>query len=86
MSIVTLEGIVEDGQVRLHSNVRLPDSTKVYVIIPGLQVEPAAHLASPRLARLEQASEFTMEVIEESLDAALEAQPKTGYGEGNGRG
>ena len=62
MGVVTLEGIVEDGQIRLPSNVRLPDNTKVYVVIPGLEVERVARVFSPRLARPADASDFILEV------------------------
>ncbi len=71
MSIVTLEGIVEGGQIRLATNVRLPESTKVYIVVPGFEVQQVAHLSSPRLARPEQASDFTMEVVEEEPDAGV---------------
>ena len=71
MGIVTLEGIVEGGQVRLPTNVRLPDSTRVYVVVPGLEVEQLARIFSPRLARPEQASEFRMEVVEDDSDAGV---------------
>ena len=71
MSVVTLEGIVEHNQIRLTGNVRLPDNTKVYVIVPGVQVEQVAHIVSPRLAHPEQAADFKMEVVEEPLDASV---------------
>jgi hypothetical protein len=71
MSVVTLEAIVEDGQIRLPGNVRLPDRTKVYVVIPGLEVERTAHIVSPRLARPEQAADFALEIIEAEPDAGL---------------
>jgi len=71
VSVITLEGIVEHNQIRLTGNVRLPDNTKVYVIVPGVQVEQVAHIYSPRLAYPEQAADFTMEVIEEPSDASV---------------
>jgi hypothetical protein len=71
MSIVTLEGIVEHGQIRLSGNVRLPDSTKVYVIVPGLEVEQVARLASPRLARPEQVSDVALQVRAEDPDGGI---------------
>ena len=71
MSVVTLEGIVEHNQIRLTGNVRLPDNTKVYVIVPGVQVEQVAHIFSPRLAHPEQAADFKMEVIEEPSDTSV---------------
>ena len=71
MSVVTLEGIVEHGQIRLTGDVRLPDNTKVYVVVPGMEIERVARIASPRLAHPEQARDFTMEILEEAADASL---------------
>ena len=65
MSVVTLEGVVEHNRIRLLDNVQLPDNTRVYVIVPGIQVEQVAHVYSPRLALREQALDFKMEIIEE---------------------
>ncbi len=60
-----LEGVVEDGQIKLNSDVRLPDGTRVYMVIPDVQLENnVVHLPSPRLARPEQAADFEMEVVE----------------------
>jgi hypothetical protein len=60
-----LEGIVEDGQIKLNSDVRLPDGVKVYMVIPDIELEDnVVHLRSPRLARPEQGADFEMEVVE----------------------
>jgi len=50
MSVVSFEGIVENGRIRLEPGVRLPENTKVYVLVPGLEVKPTAQLRSPRLS------------------------------------
>lgn len=71
MSVVTLEAIIEDGQIRLPSNIRLPERTKVFVVIPGVEVERTGRIASPRLARPEQAADFVMEVTEAESDAGV---------------
>ena len=71
MSVETYEGIVEDGQIRLMSNVRLPERTRVYVVVPDEQIEPVSHIYSPRLARREQAADFQMEITEEPTDASV---------------
>ena len=71
MSVITLEGIVEHGQIRLKDNITLPESTQVYVIIPGVKIEKTARVFSPRLAHSEQAKEFQMEVVKESPDVGL---------------
>jgi hypothetical protein len=69
MSVITLEGTVKRGQIKLKSDIRLPDNTKVYVVIPGVEVEQVARIFSPRLRYQEQAADFQMEVIEDRSHA-----------------
>jgi hypothetical protein len=71
MSVITVEGTVKRGQIRLKSDIRLPDNTKVYVVIPGIEVEQVARIVSPRLRCDEQAADFRMEVIEERSHASI---------------
>jgi len=71
MPILTLEGIVENGQIRLRDQVTLPEHTKVYVVIPEVETVPQAHVYSPRLVHPEQAADFAKQVIEVSADAEL---------------
>jgi hypothetical protein len=71
MGIATFEGIVENGQIRLPAAVRLPERTKVYVLIPDVEVQPIAYIGSPRLVHPEQAADFQKEVFEEPSDADL---------------
>ena len=61
MSVTTFEGIVEHNQIRLKPNVRLPDKTKVYVVVPDIRVEQVARIFSPRLAYPAQVSDFKMD-------------------------
>ncbi len=70
MEIVTLEGIVEQGKIKLKDNVHLPEKTRVYVIVPQLESTTGNHVYSPRLAHPEQARNFKMQIIEDS-DAEL---------------
>ena len=58
MAILTVEGIVENGQIRLRDNVTLPEYTKVYVVIPDVATAPQAHVYNPRLVHPEQAADF----------------------------
>ena len=37
MSVTTYQGTVENGQVRLAEDVRLPENAKVYVIVPDVE-------------------------------------------------
>jgi hypothetical protein len=71
MPILTLEGIVENGQIRLRDQVTLPEHTKVYVVIPEVETVPQAHVYSPRLVHPEQTADFTKQVLEVSADAEL---------------
>jgi hypothetical protein len=71
MAISTFEGYVEHGQIRVPDNIRLPDNTKVYVLVPEVGTIPSARILSPRLARPEQASDFAKEVTEISTDAGV---------------
>ncbi len=71
MGVVTLEGVIEHGQIRIAPDVHLPDKTRVYVVIPGIQIERVAHVFTPRLAHPEQAVDFELEIIEEPSHAGL---------------
>jgi predicted DNA-binding antitoxin AbrB/MazE fold protein len=65
MSASTFEGVVEQGQIKLDSDVRLPEGTKVYVVVPGVEIEAErVHLYSPRLAHPEQAADFELEIVQ----------------------
>jgi hypothetical protein len=71
MKIITYEATVENGQIKLSEPVRLPERAKVYVVVPGVEEAPRFHLASPRLARPEQAVDFVKEVTREARDAGV---------------
>jgi hypothetical protein len=71
MSVVTLEGVVNQGQIRLKGDVRLPENTKVYVIITDMSVEGSAQIYSPRLAAHNGAKDFELELIEEPHDIGV---------------
>jgi hypothetical protein len=68
MGVVTVEGVVEHGQIRLKDGIRLPDKMRVYVVVPDLQI---AHVYSPRLLNSEQATDFRMEIVEAGANAGL---------------
>lgn len=71
MSVITIEALVENGQIRLPSSVHLPENGKVYVIIPDVAVLPISYIGSPRLVRPEQAVDFQKKVVKENSDAGL---------------
>ena len=69
MSLLTFEGIVLNGRIRLPEGVELPERAKVYVVVPGVAAAPPARVFSPRLARPEDAADFAKQVIEAPADA-----------------
>jgi hypothetical protein len=64
MSITAIEGIVSNGHIQLKGNMRLPDKTRVYVVVPDTQDQSPAHIYSPRLAHREEADDFVLEMDE----------------------
>ncbi len=70
MRVATYEAVVENGQIRLPLDLRLPENTKVYVVVPGAEVRPVPHIASPRLVHPEQAKDFVLSV-QEDRDAGV---------------
>ncbi len=67
MKVITYEGVVENGCVRVPAGVLLPEKTKVYVVVPGISesgIQRVARFASPRLAHPEQANDFIKEVVD----------------------
>lgn len=71
MQIIAFEGVIENGQIRLKTKIKLPEKTKVYVIIPGSESSPIKRIMSPRLAHPEEIGDFTKEIIEEPPNAVL---------------
>jgi len=71
VAVTSFEAVVENGQIRLPPNVHLPDSARVYVVVPEVQWKPLTQMASPRLVDPRQAEDFRMEVVPESHDAGL---------------
>jgi hypothetical protein len=71
MKVTTYEGIVENGQIHLPAHVHLPEKTKVYVVIPDVDVKHTSYIGSPRLVHKEQAADFKKEVFEELPDASV---------------
>jgi hypothetical protein len=64
VSATTFEGVVEKGQIRMNSDVRLPEGTKVFIVVPDIEVdEKSVRLHSPRLTHQEQAADFEMEIV-----------------------
>jgi len=67
----TYEAIYESGALRLPPDVRLPEHTKVYVVVPEGYEEPRHRIGSPHLVHPHQAADFVKEVVEEDFDASI---------------
>lgn len=54
MSLTTIQGVIENGQIRLVENVRLPENATVYVVFPESDNQPVreVYLKSPRPLRM----------------------------------
>jgi hypothetical protein len=68
MGVAAFEGLVDKGKIRLKTNIRLPERTRVYVVVPDLEIKQV-RIVSPRLVHPEQAADFKKEMIEVASDA-----------------
>jgi hypothetical protein len=71
MKIVTYKATVKNGQVELSEPASLPENAQLYVVVAGVEEAPGFRVASPRLARPEQAREFVKEVLEDQPNAGV---------------
>ena len=71
MSVTTYEATVENGQIKLLQALRLPEKTKVYVVVPDVAIPSPIKIGSPHLTHPEQFIHFVKEVVEEPEDASL---------------
>ena len=71
MPITAIEGVVEDGKIRLCEKVQLPENTRVFVIVANQPALEPPRIASPRLANPAQAGDFRKQVVELPADARL---------------
>jgi len=72
MKVTTFEATVENGRIKLPENIRLPEKTRVYVVVPGIDMHPLYYIGSPHLAHPEDAIDFVKEVTEERKDAGIQ--------------
>jgi hypothetical protein len=67
----TFEGKVENGQIRLPDDVRLPENTKVYVVLSDSGNAKQSRVHSPRLKYPAQSADFAKQIVEVRPDAEL---------------
>lgn len=63
MSVTTIEGVVKDGKIVLTEDFSLPESARVYVVVPNLPSR-RARIMSPRLVDKTKLKDFEREIIE----------------------
>jgi len=71
MPLTAIEGVVENGKIRLREQVTLPENTRVYVIVADVPVASSPQIHTPRLAHPEQAADFRKQIVEIPPDAQL---------------
>ena len=65
MAVLTYEGVVEKGKIRLKAGVKLPENAKVYVVVADTQTakkKKTVRVLTPRLVKRKQAADFKMQV------------------------
>ena len=62
MSDKTYEGTIVNGNIQLPAGVKLPENSRVLVIVPDESEAPKARIHTPRLADPKQAKDFQMDV------------------------
>ena len=67
MGVIAVEGVVENGQIRLMPDIQLPEKTRVFVIVPDTETVPTDQAALPKSIYPEQVRDMGM-TIKELLD------------------
>jgi hypothetical protein len=71
MPLTAIEGVVENGMIRLREDVALPENTRVYVIVADPQSARPFSIQSPRLAHPKDAGDFRKQIVEIAPDAPV---------------
>lgn len=71
MNTSAFQGIVENGQIRLLSDAKLPENATVYIVLSDATSAPPARIVSPRLVNPADAADFVKQVFEAPVDASL---------------
>ena len=66
-----IEGVVENGKIRLPDEVTLPENARVFVIVAESASSTPPRIPSPRLANPGQAADFRKQLVEVPPDARV---------------
>lgn len=76
MQVTTIQGVIENGQVRLTEAIEIPDKTTVYVLVPAIEPVRTARIRSPRVVGGEKLENLERETIELADDEQWRDQIK----------
>jgi hypothetical protein len=71
MKVAAYEGFVDGERIILEAEVRLPDKTRVIVVVPDAEDERVVRIVSPRLVNPEQIGGLKKEIVETTEDASV---------------
>lgn len=71
MALTAVEGVVQNGQIKLSDEIALPENTRVYVIVADQQAGVNPRIHSPRFVDPVQAEQFRKQVLELPSDVQL---------------
>ena len=64
MPLTAVEGVVENGNIRLNENVLLPENARVFVIVTDAPLSKVPRIRSPHFVDPAQAAQFRKQVVE----------------------
>ena len=70
MQDTTIEGIVKNGQIVLSKDIKLPEMTKVYVVVPKAESKRIPQIMSPHFVNKDDAKRF-VKTVEDDVDDDL---------------
>lgn len=64
MQVTAIEGIVKNGQIVLTEDIKLPEMTTVYIVVPKIEKNQKPRIMSPKLIDKSKLADFEREIIE----------------------
>jgi hypothetical protein len=68
MQARTIEGIVKNGQIVPSEDIKLPEMTTVYIVIPRIKKKRNSRIMSPKLVDKSKLADFEREIIKLKYD------------------
>ena len=69
MSVTTFQGTIENGQIRFTTDIKLPEKTKVYIVVP--EFEQTTNIKKVDLAEMVSRMPTDYKVSEEDFGLPL---------------